>query len=401
VRILLNLQNAEASGGSELSLLELAQGLSARGHRLDLAYQRPGRLLQRLQGACESATRVPEMHMPGGRLRELGPVARSAARAARRLPRPDLVYVNGFGEVAYGAILAALCRAPMLCHLRNHRPRGHLNCLALARAAACVAVSQFVRDAYVTARIEPELVRVAPIGVALDRYRPVLPEVRAAVRTQWGVPDGSPAVLYAGRLVAGKGLETLFDAFLILREALPEARLVIAPCRPRPGRGERDFARRLRQRRGPWTFVSPTEDVVPYYGAADVVAVPSTGSEALSRVPIEAMACERPVVATRVGGLPEIFDGSLEELLVEPGDARGLATKLEWAVRWRSHSPRLGERCRERVGAEFGLERMLDGVETAILSAIHVHSQRRLQTRRQRRRDWWSRSQGLMRGLPH
>jgi glycosyltransferase involved in cell wall biosynthesis len=98
--------------------------------------------------------------------------------------------------------------------------------------------------------------------------------------------------------------------------------------------------------------------------AADVVVVPSVWPEPLGLVVLEAMACERPVVASRVGGIPEALGGALAANLVEPEDADSLAAGLRALQGWRQRDPGLGQACRQHVLARFTQERMVDDLES-------------------------------------
>jgi glycosyltransferase involved in cell wall biosynthesis len=236
--------------------------------------------------------------------------------------------------------------------------------------------------------VDKGLIRVVRNGVDPDRYRPAVDSLRARTRAALGVPDGAPLLLYAGRLVPQKGIDVLLEAFLRLRQSLPGAKLVLAGCARPPGTVSGDSERELRRRQGPWTWAPPAEDMVPYYGAADLVVVPSTWREPLSRVPLEAMACGRPVAASSIGGIPEAFDDSLRRLLVEPANAEALAAKLLWAARWRSHSPDLDRACRDHIRRHFTLARTLDGVEEALSAARDEHRRRLSQGRTRQMHEW-------------
>ena len=112
-------------------------------------------------------------------------------------------------------------------------------------------------------------------------------------------------------------------------------------------------------------FLPARRDVVTPLHAADVAVVPSTWDEPFGRTVIEGLATGRPVVASSVGGIPEILTGPLERLLVPGGDAEALAAKILELRGWQEREPELGRRCAERVSEEFTLAQMVDGVERA------------------------------------
>ena len=102
--------------------------------------------------------------------------------------------------------------------------------------------------------------------------------------------------------------------------------------------------------------------------AADVVVVPSVWLEPFGRTVIEALSTGRPVVASRVGGIPEIMTGPLDRFLFDRDDDEALAGQLRSLMHWQERQPELAGQCRSRVLESFTLERTVDGVEAAFRS---------------------------------
>ena len=98
--------------------------------------------------------------------------------------------------------------------------------------------------------------------------------------------------------------------------------------------------------------------------------LPSVISETFGRVVVEAMACGTPVVASRIGGIPEILTGEFDRHLVPPGDAAALAARLEQFRGWQTRDPGLGRRCREHVERRFDLAQTIDGVEAVFVNVV-------------------------------
>jgi glycosyltransferase involved in cell wall biosynthesis len=104
--------------------------------------------------------------------------------------------------------------------------------------------------------------------------------------------------------------------------------------------------------------------------AADVATVPSVWPEPLSRSIMEALACGVPVVATAVGGSPEILTDWMSRLLAEPGNADDLARHLLDVLDWRDGEVDLGRRCRQAAENRLSLDDEVDQIESAMLSAL-------------------------------
>lgn len=174
-------------------------------------------------------------------------------------------------------------------------------------------------------------------GVSRDRihvqhmpirpFEPIVPEQVVTLRTQLAIKSDARVILSVGRLSSEKGHADLIRAFQVLRERIPTipARLVLVGDGP-----ERSNLISLCQRfnlGADVTLVGHQDDVKPYYAMADVFVLPSH-SEGSPNVLLEAMSMGIPVVATRVGGIPEIATDQKDALLIEESDLSALADAI-------------------------------------------------------------------------
>ena len=206
--------------------------------------------------------------------------------------------------------------------------------------------------------------RVLPNGVDLHRLeRP--PRTREEVRRAWGVSDEARVVLLLGRWGYAKGHDVLLDAIpSILAHPAPIRFVLVAP------EGGGDFRTRLERRvrqtalRRHVVVTGRETDPASCYAAADVVTMPSR-DEPFGLVAVEAMAAGRPLVAARVGGLPEVCGEDAGVLWVRPGDpedlSRAVLTALTEGVADREARAALSRTRAER----FSLRRYLAGLEAA------------------------------------
>ena len=109
-------------------------------------------------------------------------------------------------------------------------------------------------------------------------------------------------------------------------------------------------------------FVGYQRDVAPYYAFFDALLLPSA-NEGTPVVAIEALAAERPVVATRVGGVPDVVDDGESGFLVAVGDIETTADRLEQLARDPELRARMGKAGRERVVPRYRVERLVDDVD--------------------------------------
>ena len=162
-------------------------------------------------------------------------------------------------------------------------------------------------------------------------------------------------VLYVGKFSPGKGSADLLAAAGSVASRCPDATFVFVG----EGKLETDGTADIR-RLGPL----PNREVLCLYPLADVVVVPSIVPDALSRVILEAMAASRPVIATRVGGTPELVVHDVSGLLVERGDRKELAEAIATLLDDPARRRRLGEAAREHIVRRFSSDQTVEQLIT-------------------------------------
>ena len=167
-------------------------------------------------------------------------------------------------------------------------------------------------------------------------------------------------VTYTGRLIKGKGLETLFAAMGALAD-LPTWHLLLVGS----GQGQvisiEDTLRQEAERgglRGRVTFTGRVDNVPAYLQATDVFVFP-TLDEALGMSAVEAQACGLPAVASRTGGVPDIVEDGVTGLLVSPGNAASLADALRKLLTDSGLRDRFARAARTRTEQRFALHTMV------------------------------------------
>jgi glycogen(starch) synthase len=172
--------------------------------------------------------------------------------------------------------------------------------------------------------LPPDRVAVVPNGIDAPRWRAPA-KARAAARGQH--PGGGPLLVYAGRLVHEKGVQTLLDTIRPLRQAHPDLRLAIA------GTGTHEaalhaLARKLRIARTiDWLGFVPETRLAALLGAADAVVVPSF-YEPFGIVALEAAASGAPLVVAETGGLRDLVAAGIAAASFPAGDADALTTVI-------------------------------------------------------------------------
>jgi glycosyltransferase involved in cell wall biosynthesis len=191
---------------------------------------------------------------------------------------------------------------------------------ALPRASRVVAVSRPLADEAAELGVPRERIAVVPNGVDRERFHP---RDRAAARKQLGLAAGR-LVVYVGRLEERKGVLDLMAAF----ERLPND---VSLALVGDGAARQACEQVAAGRRIHVAGARPFDEVPLWMAAADVVTLPSW-NEGTPNVVIEALACGRRVVATRIGGIPDLVHSSVLGELVEPRDPAALADALARAT---------------------------------------------------------------------
>jgi len=212
-----------------------------------------------------------------------------------------------------------------------------------------------------------EIIDVVYNGIDLEVYKPANDLSR--IRKEWNIPTNISVISYVGRIDKQKGLETLIKAFALLLKTGVHTKLLIAGQPVAQGEEYKKYLEQLATDLGIENhvdFLGHITNTTSLYQVSDVTVLPSLWSEPFGRVIVESMACGTPVVASRIGGIPESLTGEFQNGLFEPGNERDLSDTLNQIVYWRSKEPKLGERCREHVVSKFSLDKMVDGVEKVL-----------------------------------
>jgi glycogen synthase len=236
--------------------------------------------------------------------------------------------------------------------------------LAVERAERVIAVSAQMRaDLLSHFQVAPERVVVIHNGVDADAFRRTeAREVLARHQVR------EPYVLFVGRISEQKGIFQLLEA----ARALPdEVSLVLCASSPdTPELAARLQAAVAGRPRVQWiNAMLPVSEVVQLYSHAAVFACPSI-YEPFGLINLEAMACGTPVVASRVGGIPEVVVDGETGWLVPPGDPAALAEALRGALADPTRARRMGEAGRRRVEAHFSWDRIAEHTLAVYRDAI-------------------------------
>ena len=280
-----------------------------------------------------------------------------------RRERVDVLHSHKFGSNLWGTVVGRLARVPVIvAHEHTWSYEGQpLRKLAdravIARgSSAFVAVSrEDQRRMIEVERIRPEDTLFIPNGI------PAPPAASGNdVRAELGIPADAPVIGTVSVLRPQKALDVLLRATKILVQEFPGLRVLIA------GEGDRRFALEdLATELGlddTVMFLGVRTDVPDVLESLDV-AVSTSDFEGSPLSVMEYMAAARPIVATRVGGVPDLIDDGVHGRLVDPQDPSAFAEAVAGLLRDPQGARQMGERARERRRSEFDIDVMVRRLE--------------------------------------
>lgn len=226
-----------------------------------------------------------------------------------------------------------------------------------------VAVSGAVKDALIESGISHEKTDVIYNSIPLERFKPSLVQ-RNEVRRELGIEGDSIVMGTVGKLHQGKGVFELLSAVQRLMEKYPNVRLLFVGDGPERTRLEQE-AQRLSMH-NKVIFAGVRKDMERMYAAMDIFVLPSTCREAFGIVLIEAMAMGKPVIATTMGGIPEIIDDKVNGILVPPRDPDAISLAIAKYIEDSEFSRKVALEGRKLIEQKFSDKAMGDSFENVL-----------------------------------
>ncbi|MCE5323204.1 glycosyltransferase family 4 protein [bacterium] len=263
----------------------------------------------------------------------------------------DIIHTHLSTASLLGAFAAKLAGVPSVAHVH-----GLNTATCFKYSTAVIAVSEAVKKHLCTQGLNPDRVHVVHNGVDLTRFSPV--PLAEAKRAQ-GYEETTPVFGIFGRLSEEKGQRSAIEAMFILSKTCPSAWLMIV------GDGKtRDELIGAAQALGVADnveFKGFNADVKPLMSACDAVIVPSL-KEGFGLAAVEAMALSRPVIATNIGGLPEIVVSGETGILVPANNPQQIAEAMGKLIADKSAAEGMGKAGRSRAESCFDLKKQIKAV---------------------------------------
>lgn len=356
------------NGGAESQLLMLMLGLIRRGVGLRLFVLEARGPLRAVVEAADIPIIDGGYDSRSSRMFRMFLLVRALYRLVRQLRLVNATVVHGFlpltnlmAAVA-GRMAGIGCVVTSRRALNNHQDRvpgwRYLDRLTSSLSHVVTANSEAVRDD--TLRREggdPQKIHVIYNGLDASRFQEAK-QNRGAVRRLLGLDDSHVAIIIVANLIPYKGHSELIDALARLLPKAPNLRLLVVG----QDRGIGDVLKAQSEFlgvAGAIQWLGMRQDIPELLSAADIY-VSASHEEGFSNALLEALAAGKAVVATRVGGNPEMLEQGKLGLLVEPRDPGGLADALFELIADPARRGSLGEVAAQSVAQKYGVEKMVD-----------------------------------------
>lgn len=361
-------------GGIQEHVANLAKSLLVKGHEVRIVTARRNNS-QPIQDkfAGMEVTRIPQVRVPKTQTAQY--LSRATAHLIRLRSRglADIVHYHTFWPDAFSAFVvnrfiptiytAHESRFLIMAEQRKFDARLRL---ALRPFQGIIAPSTELRDVARSMGVSNDQSVFIPNAVDSETFSPEVEP--GAIRTRYNIPDGSALILCPRRLVPKNGVNFLIESLAYLS---PEVRYRLLIVGDGPERTSLENQARELNLTSSVIFAGShrNDQLPPFYADADVVVLPSL-KEATSIAGLEAMASARAIVATNVGGLPEIIDHEIHGLLVAPRVPQALASAIQRLLDAPDLRRKLGEAARVRVENEFTWDHTARQTEQAYERAI-------------------------------
>lgn len=252
---------------------------------------------------------------------------------------------------------------------------------SIAKGERIIAISEFVKQYLMREYEVPEhIIRLVPRGIALEKFHPtaVTPHRLISVSQDWRVPDGATLILLPGRITRWKGHHVLIEAMARLKRDDVFCVLIGSDQGRTEYRTELENTIQSKGLGGQVRIVDHCNDMPAAYMMASIVVCPSTDPEGFGRIPVEAQAMGRPIIAADHGGAQETIVRGETGWLVKPGDAGQLAKAIHEALNLNAHQRAvLANRAMTHIAQNFTKEQMMDktlNVYAELIQGLPVHA---------------------------
>lgn len=350
-----------SAGGAEQGCIDIAGELVKAGARSIVVATGGSRIGELARSKAEFIPLPVNSKNPFVMYQNIGAIRRLITKY-----KVDIVHVRSRAPAwsAYHAVrgtnahFMTTCHAPYNVHSKLKRFYNSI----IARGERVVAISEYVAQYLMREyNCPPERIRLIHNGIGLEKFHPQMVGIQrmATILRTWRIEDGAPIIMLPGRLTRWKGHHVLLQALAQLKR--PDVFCVLVGS----DQGRIEYRAELEQMTkdlglsGQVRIVDHCNDMPAAYMVSSVIVSASTDPEGFGRVPVEAQAMGRPVIATDHGGAQETILRGETGWLIPPGDVPALAESLKQALSLtQPQREALGARAMHHAARYFSREKM-------------------------------------------
>ncbi len=357
-------------------LLDILQGLDRNCYEPIVLCPHDGRLRREVRAIDVACRELPTVGArfslrPDRLIRSIVSMCRAVCALRRQINeiKPDLVHANTIRSGIASTLATAGTAIPVVWHIHDILPKHPLSAAIrmfarLSDRTHIVAVSHATARVFCGAMDFGGRVRTIHNGVDLEKF-PLKASGPSPFRKRFGIPQSSFLICAIGQICERKGLRELVDAFQRICKSAPQAHLAVVG-----GvvfKHEEPYFNTLLKLAGNSIcperihFTGELSDISEVLQGADLLVL-NSWQEPFGLVIVEAMSSGTPVVATRVGGIPEIVTDRVNGWLIKPGDSIGLASKLLILSTDRRALEEIAHVARRTTCPQFSLRRFHDNL---------------------------------------
>jgi glycosyltransferase involved in cell wall biosynthesis len=352
---ILHTETSEGWGGQEIRVFREMEAMRERGHTLFLAAPAKSKIYQKSREAGfevydlkESKPRYPS----------------TILKFAQYLRRNQIQIVNTHSsrDGWIGGIAARLARTPLIIrsrHIEVDYPNRFTSWIGFGILPHLV----FTTSQRITDRLIQELslqwdrVATLPTGIDPKKFHAKIPPHLREIES---VPAQNPLIAMISVLRSWKGHDVFLNAVEILQKQGVQATYWIVGGGP----GERHLQQQIESRSLPIRMLGHREDIPEILAAIDILVLPSTGHEGVPQIILQAQACQKAVIGSQVGGIPEVIEHQVSGLLVEKADPDALARAMKQLIQSPELRRELAEEGHSAFQKKHTIQTMCEKVET-------------------------------------
>ena len=358
--------------GSGINTFLSMQGLDKNKYHVELACAPNGRLIDLVRSNGMPVRTFRYLVQPIHPVKDLITIF-SLSRFLKKNPY-HIIHTHNSKAGFIGRLAGKLSKTPIIVHtvhgfaFHDQEPKWkqwlilNLERLASRWCDIMIFISQPLIDWALRERVVTRKEKIIKIysGIELKKFQPATDKERSRLRARRGFKDDEAVVGMVSKLWEGKGHILLIQAFETLLIRFPNVKLVIVG----EGylKGELKNVVSTKGLDNKVLFTGFQEDVREILTCVDIAVLPSY-FEGMGRVLLEAMAMEKPVVGTRVGGIPDLIEDGVNGFLVEPGNVMELAEAILKILNEKKIAKRLGFNGRRKIQSRYSAVCMVQAIE--------------------------------------